>query len=156
MFDTIVWATDGSHPADATLPLVTELAAMHGSKIVAVHVVELFSGGRFAGGPLYADTDEVERKIAEQVADLRAAGFATELEIVRTQRHDTATVIAEAAATACADLIVVGSHPHVGMALLHPGVLGGLEHIARCPVLVVPLVPVGELQPLAASAAAAG
>lgn len=140
MFDTIVWATDGSEPADATLPLVTELAGVHRSRIVAVHVVELFAGGRFAGGTLQADADEVESKIAGQVDDLRAAGFETSLDVVRTTRHATAALIAEAATRAGADLIVVGTHGHhTPAALLRAGVSGGLEHTASCPVLAVPL-----------------
>src|SRR5579872_2225888 len=74
MFSTIVWATDGSELADETLPLVTELAGIHDSKIVAVHVNELFRGGRFGGGPVFADEDELQEKIAAQVKDLREAG----------------------------------------------------------------------------------
>jgi len=138
MFATIVWATDGSESADSTLRLVTELADLHRSKIVAVHVNEFFHGGRF-GGPLYADEEEVEAKISGQVADLRAAGFEVEQELVTTRRHDRAALIAETAAKAGADLIVVGTHGDGALgALLHASVTDGLHRKAHCPVLVVP------------------
>ena len=45
MFDTIVWATDGSEQADAALGLVVELARVHRSKIVALHLDQHFLGG---------------------------------------------------------------------------------------------------------------
>jgi nucleotide-binding universal stress UspA family protein len=146
MFDTIVWATDASPLSDATLPLVTQLAGIHGSQIVAVHVNEVFAGGRFGGGPLPADEDELQARIEGQVADLRAAGFAVQLEIVTTRRTNTAELIAEAAATAGADLIVVGTHGY-GMAetLLHGSVAKALTHTAHCPVLTVP--PIGHELP---------
>ena len=146
MFDTIVWATDGSELADATLPLVTELAGIHGSKIVTVHVNEQLRGGRFAGGPVLADEEELRLKIEGQVADLRAAGFPAELEIVESRRHDTAALIAEAAGQAAADLIVVGTRGHgTAGALIHGSVARDLSHVAHCPVLTVP--PIGREVP---------
>lgn len=139
MFDTIVWATDGSEFADSTLPIVTELAGIHRSKIVALHINEHFRGGRFGGGPILADEDDLQRKIALQVADLKAAGFDTEVEVIVSGRHDTAALIAEAAERAHADLIVVGTHGRSEAGtLLHGSVAKGLAHVARCPVLVMP------------------
>ena len=61
MFETIVWATDGSELADRALPLVTELARVHGAKIVAVHANELLAG-RFGGAPMLADEDELRSR----------------------------------------------------------------------------------------------
>lgn len=141
MFETIVWATDGSELADSALPLVTELARACGSKIVAVHANEVFRGGRYAGGPLLADEDEIQIKIAAQVDDLRDAGFATaNLKIETSDRHGTAQLIAEAAAQFRADLIVLGTH---GNGTIATGALGGvitrgLLNVAPCPVLAVP------------------
>ncbi|HXH95849.1 MAG TPA: universal stress protein, partial [Gaiellaceae bacterium] len=86
MFETIVWATDGSELADRALPHVTELAQEHRSKIVAVHANELLYG-RFGGAPLLADEPDLQAKIERQVHDLRDAGFDATLE-VRTDGHD--------------------------------------------------------------------
>ena len=51
MFETIVWATDGSDLADGALEHVVELAKTHRSRIVAVHANELFIG-RYGGAPV--------------------------------------------------------------------------------------------------------
>lgn len=139
MFETIVWATDGSEIADSALPLVTGLARAHGSKIIAVHVDERFRGGRFNGGPVFADEDDLQSKIVKQIADLSHAGFAAVLEVKTTQRRDIAKSIAEVATMDQADLIVVGTHGHGGAASAVLGsVARGLLHVAHCPVLAVP------------------
>jgi nucleotide-binding universal stress UspA family protein len=79
MFETIVWATDGSKLADGALPIVTELARLHGSKIVAVHANELLSG-RYGGAPMLADEQDLRAKVEQQVADLREGGLAADSE----------------------------------------------------------------------------
>jgi nucleotide-binding universal stress UspA family protein len=137
MFETIVWATDGSDLADHALEHVVELAHTHHSKVVAVHATELL-GGRYGGAPLYADESEIRSKIAGQVEDLRAAGFDAELEI-RSGSHDVATLISRAADDVSADVIVVGTHGHGGLAAALMGsVARALCHHAHQPVLVVP------------------
>lgn len=137
MFETIVWATDGSELADRALPLVTELARTHGSRIVAVHANEVLTG-RFGGSPLYADEEELSAKIARQVLELRDAGLTARLETQTGSKQTVAELIAEAATDVEADLIVVGTHGHgaVASALLG-SVAKGLLHVASCPVLVV-------------------
>lgn len=147
MFETIVWATDGSELADRALPLVTELARVHGAKIVAVHANEVLAG-RFGGAPMLADEDELRVKIEQQVADLRADGLTAELEIATGGLQGVAELIAEAAAEVEADLIVVGSHGRGAAAsALLGSVAKGLLHVAPCPVLAVTpareRVPVG-------------
>ena len=112
MFETIVWATDGSELADRALPHVTELARVHGSKIVAVHANELLRG-RFGGAPLRADEPDVREQIEQQVADLKADGFDAELKVV-AGTGELAELIAHAAANVDAGLIVVGTHGHGG------------------------------------------
>ena len=139
MFDTIVWASDGSEYADGALALVTELAMAHGSAIVALHVVERFRAGRVTGAPVLADEEERRSKIEAQVADLRAAGFDARLELVTSRRHNLAAAIAVAAAAADADLIVVASRGRGEAAAFFEGsVARDLTHEARCPVLVIP------------------
>jgi nucleotide-binding universal stress UspA family protein len=137
MFETIVWATDGSDLADGALEHVIELATAHRSRIVAVHANELLIG-RYGGAPLSAAEPEMREKIAQQVEALQAAGFDAELEI-RSGSHDVATLIARAAEDVHADLIVVGTHGHGGLAAALMGsVARGLCHHAHQPVLVVP------------------
>ena len=137
MFETIVWATDGSELADRALEQVRELAKAHRSRIVAVHANELLSG-RFGGAPLLADEPEMREKIARQVAELREDGFDARLEI-RSGNLDVATLVSRAADDVGGDLIVVGTHGHGGLAAALMGsVARALCHTARRPVLVVP------------------
>ena len=137
MFETIVWATDGSELADGALEHVVELAKAHHSKIVAVHANELLVG-RYGGAPIYSDEAEMREKIVRQVEELQAAGFEAELEI-RSGSHDVATLVARAADDVDADLVVVGTHGHGGLAAALMGsVARGLCHHAHQPVLVVP------------------
>ena len=137
MFETIVWATDGSELADRALTLVTDLAGTHGSKIVAVHANELLAG-RFGSAPLLADEPDLRVRIEQQVADLRASGFAVELKVETGARHNAAQLIAEAARQVDADLIVVGTHGHgAATSAVLGSVAKGLLHVAPCPVLAV-------------------
>lgn len=137
MFETIVWATDGSELADRALPYVTELAQLHASKIVAVHANELLYG-RYGGAPMLAEEPELRTKIERQVAELRETGFQVELELPAGS-GDVPALIARAADDAHADLIVVGTHGHGGFAAAVLGsVARGLLHAAHCPVLAIP------------------
>ena len=137
MFETIVWATDGSELADRALPVVTELARTHGSIIVAVHANEMLSG-RFSGAPLLADEDDLRVKIERQVLELREAGFAAEFKVETRVRQGVAELIVAAATEVEADLIVVGTHGRgVAASALLGSVAKDLLHLAPCPVLVV-------------------
>ena len=138
MFETIVWATDGSEEADRALSLVTELARAHGSKVVAVHADEILVG-RFGGAPVLADEEDIRVKIEKQVADLRDAGLSSDFVVETGVRHGVAELIVASAAKVDADLIVVGTHGHGGLAAALMGsVARGLCHQAHTPVLVVP------------------
>lgn len=137
MFGTIVWATDGSELADGALGHIVELARIHHSRIVAVHATELL-GGRYRGAPLFGDEPEVRDKIAGQVEELQEAGYDAVLEI-RSGSHDIAALVSRAAEDVGADLIVVGTHGHNGVAAALMGsVARGLCHHVNQPVLVVP------------------
>lgn len=144
MFDTIVWATDGSDLADRALPFVTGLARTHRSKIVAVHATEIM-GGRFGGSAVLADDPELIEKIERQVEELHRAGYTAELRIVRGI-DGLAAMLAHAAEDVDASLIVVGTRGHGSVASAMLGsVARGLLHEAHCPVLAVPPARVREL-----------
>ena len=137
MFETIVWATDGSELADDALEHVRKLAEIHGSRIVVVHGNELLSG-RLGGAPIRADEPDIREKLDSQVDELRAAGFTVALEI-RTGSRPVATLVERAAEDVDADLIVVGTHGRAGVAAAVMGsVARALCHVAHRPVLVVP------------------
>ena len=141
MFETIVWATDGSEPANHALEHVRELAEPHGSRIVAVHANELIRG-RAGGAPVLADEPDIRKRLELQVAELRAADFDATLD-VRSGSRSVATLVEQAATDVDADLIVVGTHGRGGVtAALMGSVARALCHAATRPVLVVP--PAGK------------
>jgi len=139
MFETIVWATDGSEFADGALEHVRKLAEIHSSRIVAVHANEVLVG-RAAGAPALADEPDIQEKLKGQVEELRAAGFDATLE-VRTGAQSVATLVEQAAQDLDAGLTVVGTH---GRGWVTAAVMGStardLCHVSRRPVLVVPPV----------------
>lgn len=139
MFETIVWATDGSELAYNALDYVRQLAELHGSRIVAVHANELLTG-RAAGAPILADEPEIREEIESQVKDLRSAGFDATLKI-SSGTDDVAALVARAAEEVDADLIVVGTHGRGRVtATLLGSVARSLCHTSHRPVLVVPPV----------------
>ncbi|HWB22078.1 MAG TPA: universal stress protein [Gaiellaceae bacterium] len=140
MFKTIVWATDGSDVADAAIPVLTELALEEGSTILALHVDQRFRGGRFGGGAVLADEDELIAKITEQVTDLCHAGIDATLKVEATDRHNIAELVATYASELDADLVVVGTYGrHAATTAVLGSVAKALLHTAQCPVLVVPI-----------------
>jgi nucleotide-binding universal stress UspA family protein len=138
MFETIVWATDGSSSADAALPFAKALAVAERGKLVAVFVEEQFVG-RASPYPVLADVGELKAKIHGQVEEARKEGVDASFTIVPGLGPGTARLIADTARELGADAIVVGTRGHgpvVG--LLLGSVTQRLLHLATCPVLVIP------------------
>jgi nucleotide-binding universal stress UspA family protein len=139
VFNTIVWATDGSPNADRALSVAKALARESRASLVAVHVVQRYASK--GGLAVYADEDNVEAKLEQVVDGLSAEGFDATLKIVNHIGPQAAHEIADVAQEMGADLIVVGTRGHGPIAGL---VLGSvtlrLLHVAACPVLAVPAV----------------
>jgi nucleotide-binding universal stress UspA family protein len=141
MSKTIVLALAGTEESRGPVRYATDLARERDARIVVVHVKELI-GGRGAG-PLHVDELDRLADVRRQVADLQAAGFATELQSCSSMRGPVAA-IADAAKSSGAELIVVGATAHGAFV----GALSGstpqaLLHVAPCPVLVAPAVKAG-------------
>jgi nucleotide-binding universal stress UspA family protein len=143
MFDTIVWATDGSEHADRALEYAHQLAKSDDASLHVIHVIERFAGSRAAGQNQHADEPEIDDKISRQAALLRADdGIQTHIHMYGTA-GSVAKRIAEISREVDADVIVVGTRGHSSAA---GAVLGSvtqqLLHVAHCPVLAVP--PFGQ------------
>jgi nucleotide-binding universal stress UspA family protein len=137
MFNTILWATDGSPYADDALAYAKELAAS-GRKLVAVHCKELL-GGRAAGYPVRADETDLLEKMKRQVAELREVGIDASFVAFPASAGRAAHVIADYAREIGADVIVIGTRGHAALpALLVGSVTQRLLHLAPCPVFAVP------------------
>jgi nucleotide-binding universal stress UspA family protein len=137
MFKTVVWATDGSDSADRALPYAKDLVS-GGGRLVVVHGKELLLG-RAGGFPVQPDEADVEAKIQQQVADLRADGLDATFTLASGSQPHAAHMILDAAKDVDADVIVVGTRGHSVIAgLLLGSVTQRLLHLAACPVLAVP------------------
>ena len=135
MYETVIWATDGSKGADLALREALRLAET-GARIVAVHCDQRLYG-RTGARPVLAGAEDLGAKISRQVDELKAEGFEIDLD-VRHGHREAADVVAEAAAGLRADVIVCGTRGH---STLTGAFLGSfthrLLHIAPCPVLAV-------------------
>lgn len=138
MFKVIVWASDGSEHADRALECARGLADEGSARLIAVHVKEI-SVGRAGGYPVQVDEEEVERKIQNQVKDLKDAGLVASYEQLGATAGGAAHAIADAAKDVGADLIVVGTRGQGPISgLLLGSVTNRLLHVAPSPVLAVP------------------
>jgi nucleotide-binding universal stress UspA family protein len=134
VFNTIVYATDGSHASDRGLPFAMALAQGGGRALVVVHVEEVLQGER----PMHAEKP-IEAKIRRQVDEARDAGLDATLKLVTGVPWGAAHSIMEVARDVAADMIVVGTRGHTPIVGLITGsVTQRLLHIAPCTVLAVP------------------
>lgn len=139
MFNTIIWATDGSQAADAALPQVRELASANGSTVVVLHCEETFMGPRAYGLDVDVGEEEIKKKIRTQAVELEGADRTVETDFVTGRSGIVAHAIADAAEKEGADLIVVGTRGHTALGgLLLGSVTQRLLQVATCPVLAVP------------------
>ena len=139
MFNNVVWATDGSAHADRALEYAEQLVPRDGGTLHVVHIVEKLVGGRVAGLDANLKEGETEAKIRDQARAAEHDGFHVELHVAAGRSGEIFRGIAEEAAAAGGDVIVVGTRgrsPVVGAVI--GSVTQRLLHVAGCPVLAVP------------------
>jgi nucleotide-binding universal stress UspA family protein len=138
MFETIVLALDGSEQSDRAIPVAAALAKQSGGRIVVAHVDErTFAKGDMP--PVHPDEAELLERVKGQAEALASDGVEASVELETSVLGGPAPAIAELAAKADADVIVLGSHGNSALAGLALGsVAHKLLHIAKRPVLVVP------------------
>jgi len=146
MFRTILWATDESKGAERALATALELVRDDDAELLVVHA-DVRLRGRAGNAPVFADEDDIVKRLEHKVASLVADGANAELVVARGTDSDPAALIANVAKERGADLIVVGTRGHgrVGGMLLG-SVTQGLLHVSPCAVLAVPpsvAAPVG-------------
>ncbi len=137
MYRKILVALENSRADAAILPHIAELARLHGSALLLVHVADGFAARNFEQLKL-AESEEMRRDRAylEEAAEpLRATGLnvATALEL-----GDPATQIVRAAEEASCDLIAMTSHGHRLLGdILHGSTINEVRHRTTVPVLTV-------------------
>jgi nucleotide-binding universal stress UspA family protein len=136
MYDTILWATDGSPVSDGALAEAVRLL-QPGGQLIAFHCDERLVGGRLGSVPLVVDECDRSAKLHAQVDALRADGVDARLEIEVTPHHVVGE-IAKAAEHYNADAIVCGTRGFgVAGGVIAGSVAMRLPHVAPCPVVVV-------------------
>jgi nucleotide-binding universal stress UspA family protein len=138
MYETVIWATDGSEGADAALAEALGLAELSRARIVAVHCDQHLNGARAMAWPALADEEDRRAKIRRQVEQLRTAGVEIDL-VVRKSHCEAADVVAAIAADVNGGILVCGMH---GLGVFSGVYVGSftqrLLQVAPCPVLAVP------------------
>lgn len=140
--ERVMVATDFSDTADLALTEATALARRYGAEITLVHVVTLWDSDpgnpawRFPSVP--QEFGDSLATAAQQHLDERATGAEGTVRTSVLRGFDPAREIVSAAEAAEADLLVVGTHGHRGLAHMLLGSVA--EKIVRTfpgPVLVV-------------------
>jgi nucleotide-binding universal stress UspA family protein len=135
VYETVIWATDGSDGAEAALEEALRLVGLSGGRLIAVHCDHRLNDR--PGGWSGRVEDDPRSRICNTIDELHDDGCEVEL-VVRRSRREAADTVAEAAAELDADLIVCGTR---GLGAFSGAFLGSftqrLLHIAPCPVLAV-------------------
>lgn len=144
MFKTILVPLDGSHRAEYALPIAAQMARHTGGILVLVRVVS-FATEYWPTVPALMPPVmhlAVDGELQEAAIYLRHVAASTDLagiEVITTALHGVAAPVILATATEYdADLIVMGSHGHTGIAhVLLGSVAEKVARHASIPVLVV-------------------
>jgi nucleotide-binding universal stress UspA family protein len=139
MFDTVVWATDGSRSADLALPYAKQLVSGNDTRLLVVHCEEILAGGSQSSVPVHANEENLRTKIERQVRGLVDEGMNAALATVSASAGGAAQAIAEVAGKEHAGVIVVGTRGLTADDELTLGsVTQQLLHLGVAPVLAIP------------------
>ena len=143
MFKKILLGLDGSPESARALDLATKIAADDAAHIEIVHVREYMLAGRAGMQTTRANEEDLEAIVRKQADELAAGGTDVTLTVVTSTTGGPAHVLADQAEQSGADVIIVGTRGHTGLAgLLLGSVTQRLLHISPCPVMAVP-APIG-------------
>jgi nucleotide-binding universal stress UspA family protein len=143
MFKKILLGLDGSPESARALDLATKIAADDSAHIDIVHVREYMLAGRAGMQTTRVNEDDLEAIVRKQADALVAGGADVTLTVVSSTTGGPAHVLADQAGDRGADVIIVGTRGHTGLAgLLLGSVTQRLLHISPCPVMAVP-APIG-------------
>ncbi|HYA01383.1 MAG TPA: universal stress protein [Candidatus Binatia bacterium] len=144
-YQTILVATDGRRGGDSAVVAARRLAQSWRATLIVVHVNRLMPA-RGALLPVEVDEPELQRRLDEQVEELRGRGLDVELKVIQSVTANPARLIAKEAEAVGADLIVTGSAAHRRFRGLGTRTLPQrLLDFASCAVLSVPREPDAQL-----------
>ena len=139
----ILHATDFSPASEPALETAIDLAKQNDAELLVVHVIEpvrYVAGEEFGGPELYVKLEEITdqnaqasmKKLIDKVESLKVKAKSLLLKGIAHEQ------IVNAAESAKADMIVIGTHGRTGFSKLFMGsVAGRVISTALCPVLTV-------------------
>ena len=137
MYQKILVALENSHADETLLPHIGELAKLHGSELLLVHVADGFVARNYEQLKL-AESQEMkdDRAYLESSAEmLRARGLTVDTFLAL---GDPAEGILKAAEDRQCDLIAMTAHGHRLLGdLLYGSTINEVRHKAQVPVLLV-------------------
>ena len=137
MFKKILVALDNSSTDRAMFPHITELARIHGSELLLVHVADGWAARNYDRFDL-SDSEEmkVDRAYLEKMAtELRGQGFEVKAQL---ELGDPAAGILKISDEEKCDLIAMTTHGHRFLQdLLYGSTITQVRHRANVPVLLV-------------------
>jgi len=137
MFERILVATDSSEPSERAVEFAAGLAKDHGSEIIVLHAVPRIVSR--SGTSDLEEPDAARELVDEAVRDLKDRGLNARGEVVRVLEGHMPRGIVESAASADADVIVMGTRGRSDFGGLFLGsVTHRVLHLSEKPVIVVP------------------
>lgn len=137
MFQSILVAVDPSPARDSAVRMAGELAGLANARVHVLHVV----ASQVAWDTVVRLEDDTEGQeiLDESLAVLRDMGVKADGSLVRGLTNDVPALIAAAAETNAADLLVLSPH-HRGTipALFNPRVSDAVAHTSKIAVLLAP------------------
>ena len=137
MFKKILVALDNSSTDRAMFPQITELARIHGSELLLVHVADGWAARNYNRFDL-ADSEEMKVDCAyleKMATELRGQGFEVKAQL---ELGDPAAGILKISDEEKCDLIAMTTHGHRFLEdLLYGSTITQVRHRATVPVLLV-------------------
>lgn len=140
-YQNVLCATDFSQHSQDAAKRAAELAKLYGAQLTLLHVVEYFPEDRSNVQIAPEDADPMrfrEQEVLESMTKLvQQSGIDDVERAVRFSSHSARHEIIRYAEEQKADLIVVASHGHHGVATLLGSTSNGIVHSSPCDVLLV-------------------
>ena len=138
-FRSFLVPLDGSHLAEAVLPLVERLATAFGAQVRLLHIMEQHAPATIHGEHHVTSSAEAEDYLTTVAVRLRTAGIAVEIHVHDVKEGDVARSIVEHTQELACDLVVLCTHGKGGLRGLLFGSIAqqALQRGTR-PILLVP------------------
>jgi nucleotide-binding universal stress UspA family protein len=133
---------DGSHLAEAALPITRQLAERLGAPVTLVHLIERNAPQQIHGQHHISNPEEAERYLSELGRRVFPSGPRVEQHVHAAEITDVPRAIAEHATELSSDLVVMCAHGQIGLRKLLFGSIA--QRVAASSAVPVLLIRSGE------------